>query len=111
MSTETLRSDRTHAPSLPVQFLRTAARTVSATAFWVAVALPFCYLPVLATGLQSHSSRTAFGALLALNAVCLVVGHAHRRGRDADGDVDRTVEADGPDEANQVVETDVRLSD
>lgn len=86
MSTETLRSDRTHAPSLPEQFLRTTVRTVSAAAFWLAVALPFCYLPLLATGLRAASTQSAFGALLALNAVCLVCGHAHRRDGDDQGE-------------------------
>ena len=94
MSTETLRSDRTHAPSLPAQFLRTTARTVSATAFWLAVALPFCYLPLLATGLPTASTRSTFGVLLALNAVCLVCGHAHRRGADADADAESGADAD-----------------
>ncbi|MFC5972028.1 hypothetical protein ACFPYI_11870 [Halomarina salina] len=84
MSTETLRSEPTRTPSLPVQYLRTTARTVSAMAFWLAVALPFCYLPLLAGGLDSLSTQSTVGALLALNAVCLVLGHAHRR--DGDGD-------------------------
>lgn len=79
MSTETLRSDRTPSPSLPEQFVRTTLRTASAAAFWLAVALPLCYLPLLATGLDSPPVVSTLGALLALNAVCLVVGHAHRR--------------------------------
>jgi len=79
MSTETIRSDRTTAPSVPARLLRTTLRTVTAIAFWLAVALPFCYLPLLATGLDSATTQSAFGVLLALNAVCLVFGHAHNR--------------------------------
>ncbi|MWG34179.1 hypothetical protein [Halomarina oriensis] len=79
MSTETLRSDRTHAPSIPERLVQTTLQTVSAAAFWLAVALPFCYLPLLVTGLDSTTTQTAFGVLLSLNAVCLVFGHAHHR--------------------------------
>jgi hypothetical protein len=79
MSTETLRSDRPSAPSLPSRVRRTAVRTVAGLAFWLAVALPFGYLPLLATGLPTDTHRSVFGVLLTLNAVCLVVGHAYRR--------------------------------
>lgn len=47
-------------------------------AFWLAVALPFLYLPLLASGLRGEQV-TVFGTLLALNAVALVVGHGHAR--------------------------------
>ena len=52
---------------------------VRVLAFWAAVALPFLYLPLLVTGLGTAATTTAFLALLAANAVCLFVGHAHRR--------------------------------
>ncbi|WP_135304381.1 hypothetical protein [Haloarcula amylovorans] len=48
-------------------------------AFWIAIALPFLYLPLLASGLQSGSVRTAFAALVACNAVALLIGHSHAR--------------------------------
>lgn len=48
-------------------------------AFWVAVALPFLYLPLLITGLENTTVTMAFLALLATNAVTLFVGHPHRR--------------------------------
>ena len=51
-------------------------RTLS---FWVAVALPFLYLPLLATGLENSTVTLAFITLLAANAVTLFVGHPHRR--------------------------------
>ena len=47
--------------------------------FWVAVALPFLYLPLLVTGLETTTVTMAFLALLATNAVTLFVGHPHRR--------------------------------
>jgi len=52
---------------------------VRVLSFWVAVALPFLYLPLLASGLDSSSVTIAFLALLAANAVTLFVGHPHRR--------------------------------
>ena len=52
---------------------------VRVLSFWVAVALPFLYLPLLLTGLETTTVTTAFLALLAANAVALFVGHPHRR--------------------------------
>lgn len=45
-------------------------------AFWLAVALPFLYVPLLVGGLDGEQV-SAFGFLLALNAVALVVGHGY----------------------------------
>ncbi|MFC6824517.1 hypothetical protein [Halopelagius fulvigenes] len=47
-------------------------------AFWLAVTLPFLYLPLLISGLQGEQV-TVFGTLLALNVAALVVGHGHAR--------------------------------
>ena len=47
-------------------------------AFWTAVALPFLYLPLLLTGLNTGATRVAFVALVVCNAVALLVGHSHR---------------------------------
>jgi len=44
-------------------------------AFWAAVVLPFLYLPLLATGLETETQTVAFVVLLACNVVALVVGH------------------------------------
>lgn len=52
---------------------------IRALSFWVAVALPFLYLPLLATGLQSSALVTAFLALLLCNTVALLIGHSHLR--------------------------------
>lgn len=46
--------------------------------FWAAVALPFLYLPLLFGGLEASDS-TVFGALLAVNALALVIGHNYAR--------------------------------
>ena len=50
---------------------------VRAIAFWVAVALPFLYLPLLITGLDTTPITVAFLALLGANAVALFVGRGH----------------------------------
>jgi len=47
-------------------------------AFWLAVALPFLYLPLLATGLDG-ARPTVFVGLLLVNVVALVLGHDHHR--------------------------------
>lgn len=57
----------------------TLANTARATAFWTAVALPFVYLPLLATG-TATDYPLAIGALLALNAVTLLFGHGYDPG-------------------------------
>ena len=57
----------------------TAVRPVRAAAFWLAVALPFAYLPMLAGGLGSETEQLTFVALIVANAVALLVGHDHRR--------------------------------
>lgn len=50
-------------------------RTVTAVCFWVAALLPFVYLPVLVSGVDSAARFAVVVGLLALNAVALVVGH------------------------------------
>lgn len=51
--------------------------SVQAVAFWVAVVLPFLYLPLLVTGLEGGAITTAFVALLLANVVTLLLGHGH----------------------------------
>ena len=48
-------------------------------AFWTAIALPFLYVPLLASGLESESVRTAFALLVVANVVTLIVGHPYAR--------------------------------
>lgn len=58
--------------------LRIVTYPIQFVAFWLAVALPFLYLPLLHGGLQAGQTA-AFGSLLAVNAAALVVGHGHSR--------------------------------
>ncbi|MFC7057653.1 hypothetical protein [Halovenus salina] len=49
-------------------------RTVS---FWMAVSMPFLYLPLLVGGLETPDEVVAFLALVILHVAALVVGHSH----------------------------------
>ena len=51
---------------------------VSVVAFWIAVAVPFLYLPLVFRGLETRSELLAFAALVAVNVVALKLGHHHR---------------------------------
>lgn len=51
---------------------------IQAGAFWGAVLLPFIYLPLLATSLDSLNEQLLFASLLSLNVILLIVGHSHR---------------------------------
>lgn len=53
--------------------------SIRATAFWLAIVLPFLYLPLSLGGLDGRPERVAFVGLLVLNVVALVVGHEYRR--------------------------------
>ena len=47
--------------------------------FWIAIALPFVYLPLLARGLGDPSVTITFVALLLLNVVTLYLGHDYNQ--------------------------------
>jgi len=47
---------------------------VKRIAFWLAIALPAGYAPLLASGLDGRTSAL-LGALVVCNLVCLLVGH------------------------------------
>lgn len=47
---------------------------IEAVAFWTAVCLPAVYLPLLFLG-----RRSTIGALLALHAITLALGHPYKR--------------------------------
>lgn len=49
-----------------------------AVAFWSAIALPFVYVPLLLTGVESTTESLVVLRLVALNAVFVVAGHSHR---------------------------------
>jgi len=70
----------TDLPSLPADGDDASLRKVllwpvHRLAFWAAVVLPFLYLPLLATGLETETQTIAFVVLLACNVVALVLGH------------------------------------
>lgn len=71
--------DRRGSLSLTAQYrdnrLTTAIRAVC---FWIAVMLPFLYVPLLVVGVETRAEGLALLALLSLNAVSLLIGHPHR---------------------------------
>lgn len=60
------------------QVLRLVGAPLRFVGFWLAVTLPFLYLPLLYGGLTGEQG-VVFAALLGLNAVALVVGHGYQR--------------------------------
>lgn len=67
---------------LPAQFRENPLTTpVEMVSFWLAVALPFLYLPLLVTGVTTDGELLSVLVLLALNVVALVAGHGHRNER------------------------------
>lgn len=75
----------TAADASPSDRLRSLARNVRAhvvepvrvVGFWTAIALPFVYVPLLATGLETVAETAVFFALLAANLVALAIGHSY----------------------------------
>lgn len=45
--------------------------------FWVAIIIPFLYVPLLLTGIETPQETVAFLSLLVVNVLALVAGHAH----------------------------------
>lgn len=56
------------------------AEPLRIVAFWGAIMLPFLYVPLLATGLDTVAQTVVFLALLVLNLITLVIGHSHSPG-------------------------------
>ena len=52
-------------------------RPIEALGFWSAIALPFLYVPLVVSGLQTSGTRYAFALLIALHVVSLVVGREY----------------------------------
>lgn len=63
-------------PLLPVGYV---TAPVSALAFWLAIALPALYLPLLLTGLSTVPDLVLFLSLFGLHLVALVGGQSYRR--------------------------------
>ena len=57
----------------------TLAPPIRKTGFWVAIVLPFLYLPVLANGLSSRRETAIFLVLLGVNLGALYIGHAYKQ--------------------------------
>ena len=62
---------------------RTSLRSIKGPAqflsFWVAIALPFIHLPLVAQGLGNPQITLTFLALLAVNVFALYVGHGYKQ--------------------------------
>lgn len=74
------RRERNHRALPSGRYLGLVAGTIEMIGFWTAIALPFLYVPLLATGLGTAPRRVAFVGLLALNVAALIVGHRYKRG-------------------------------
>ncbi|MFC6716090.1 hypothetical protein ACFQGT_17450 [Natrialbaceae archaeon GCM10025810] len=59
--------------------LRTLKPTAQFLSFWVAVALPFVHVPLLAQGLGEPGVALPFFALLAINVAALYLGHGYKQ--------------------------------
>lgn len=77
-------SNESIAPSSPEtepQRTRRVVRSIKGPAqflsFWVAIALPFVHLPLLAQGLGDPTVTLTFGVLLLANVFALYAGHGY----------------------------------
>lgn len=61
------------------RILHTLKPTVQFLSFWIAIALPFVHVPLLAQGLGEPGVAFAFFVLLAINVVALYVGHDYKQ--------------------------------
>lgn len=59
------------------QYVKLPSATVRQLAFWLAVILPFLYLPLLISGAGSAAERTVLVSLMSVNVVALYIGHDH----------------------------------
>ncbi|WP_327052377.1 hypothetical protein [Halomicrococcus gelatinilyticus] len=57
--------------------LDSVSTSVRFVAFWAAIALPFLYVPLLATGLEEPGQRQTFLLLVVVNAAALLLGQQH----------------------------------
>lgn len=70
---------RAFTPTLPRWALDESLRgALAALAFWIAIALPALYLPLLIAGIESTDGLLAFLGLLGLHVVALVGGRRYR---------------------------------
>lgn len=70
--------------NLPAQLRENPLTTpVEMVSFWLAVALPFLYLPLLMTGVTTDGELLSVLVLVGLNVIALIVGHDYRNERPA----------------------------
>lgn len=55
----------------------TLFRPVKAAGFWAAVGLPFVYVPLMLTGVQTTAEQLALGVLLGVHVLALILGRHH----------------------------------
>ncbi len=55
--------------------------SITAVSFWAGALLPFVYLPLLVTGVDSGTRFSLLVGLLGLNAAALVLGHEYPESR------------------------------
>ncbi|WP_049953070.1 hypothetical protein [Halostagnicola larsenii] len=60
------------------RYFPSIAKPIRVTSFWLAIVLPFFYVPLLVTGLSSGTETGIFLGLLVLNLGALYVGHSYR---------------------------------
>ena len=65
--------------SRPLPHSRSLRTPVSALSFWLAIALPALYLPLLFAGLSTVSDLAAFLGLFGLHVAALAGGRSYRR--------------------------------
>lgn len=70
--------DRRASFALSVRRDNRLTAAIQAACFWLAIALPFLYVPLLVAGVETRPEGLALLVLLALNALSLLVGHSHR---------------------------------
>ncbi|MCU4924684.1 hypothetical protein OB905_01625 [Halobacteria archaeon AArc-dxtr1] len=71
-------SDRTDQRTLE-RVLPSLAAPIRFASFWLAIFLPFLYIPLLLNGLSTGFEVVSALGLIAANVVVLYVGHAHRQ--------------------------------
>ena len=72
-------ADRTGTSRYLDRHLPTIAKPVRVASFWLAIVLPFVYLPLLLNGLSTTGQTLTFFGLLIANVALLYTGHAHRQ--------------------------------
>lgn len=61
---------------LPIS-MRSLAEPLSAIAFWLAIALPALYVPLIATGIEGTNGLALFFGIFSLHILSLYLGRAY----------------------------------